>query len=147
MILNNIHWLLNKRRYLRNHMTEEELILWSKLKHSQLNGWKFRRQHSIGFYILDFYCPIKRIGIELDGGQHYQDDNIDYDKNRDAFLEACEIKTLRFSNFEIRNNLTGVLNCIENELSNRVYNDSRRTTPCVPSLRRRGKSRAGLNND
>lgn len=90
-------------------MTEEEIILWSKLKQKQLNGYKFRRQHSIENYILDFYCPEKRLGIELDGGQHYQDEKINYDEKRTNNLKTLNIKIIRFTNFDIRNNLNGVL--------------------------------------
>ena len=65
-IVNNISALFYRRKELRNNATLEETLLWSKLKHSQL-GLKFRRQHSIGGYIVDFYCPAKRLVIEIDG--------------------------------------------------------------------------------
>ena len=120
MILNNILSMMSKRRILRNNMTEEELILWSELKHSKLNGYKFRRQHSIGYYILDFYCPQKKIGIELDGTQHYQNDNFEYDQNRDAFLKACGVIVLRFTNIEVKKYLLKVINRVSIELENRV---------------------------
>jgi very-short-patch-repair endonuclease len=112
MNINNKKELLEYRRYLRNHMTDEELILWSKLKNSQLNGFKFRRQHSIGNYILDFYCPIKHLGIEIDGGQHYETEKIKYDENRTNYLISLNIRIIRFTNIEIKKNINGVLNKI-----------------------------------
>jgi len=112
MNINNKKELLGYRRYLRNHMTVEELILWSKLKNSQLNGYKFRRQHSIGNYILDFYCPIKHLGIEIDGGQHYETKKIKYDENRTNYLNSLNIRIIRFTNIEIKKNINGVLNKI-----------------------------------
>ena len=62
-----------KRKKLRNNLTPAEAALWNLLKNSQLEGRKFRRQHSVGFYILDFYCPSERMAIELDGAQTIAD--------------------------------------------------------------------------
>ena len=109
MIINNKQPLLQNRRYLRKNMTKEELILWSVIKNRKLLGFKFRRQHSVGNYILDFYCPERKLAIELDGNQHYDKDSIEYDNYRDEFCKSIGIYTLRFSNFEIRRNLNVVL--------------------------------------
>jgi very-short-patch-repair endonuclease len=65
--INNKAELKNYRKSLRQKMTKAEIALWSKIKNSQLAGHKFRRQHSIGFYILDFYCTDLKLAIELDG--------------------------------------------------------------------------------
>jgi very-short-patch-repair endonuclease len=100
------------RSTLRQHMPAPEVILWSKLRKSQLNGFRFRRQHSIGRYIVDFYCPAKKLAIELDGDSHYTPDSIVYDKIRDEFIATCEIVTIRFTNEEIIKNLNGVLDVI-----------------------------------
>jgi very-short-patch-repair endonuclease len=70
--LNNLSYLIPTRKYLRENMTEAELVLWSVLKDKKLCGRKFRRQHSIGFYIADFYCPSENLIIELDGRYHYR---------------------------------------------------------------------------
>ena len=68
--LNNNKSLKTKRQYLRTPSTPAEILLWKFLKQNQLVGRKFRRQHSIGNYILDFYCPSQKLIIELDGNAH-----------------------------------------------------------------------------
>ena len=65
--LNNLNFLKNTRDNLRKNMTEAELVLWEVLKDKKLSGRKFRRQHSIGYYIADFYCTSEKLIIELDG--------------------------------------------------------------------------------
>lgn len=93
-------------------MTQEEKILWEKLRNSQLKNMKFRRQYSVGFYILDFYCPEIKLCIELDGKHHEENDAKEYDKNRDEFLKSLGIKTVRFSNLEIKMNIENVVQAI-----------------------------------
>jgi len=95
-------------------MTEEEVILWSYLKNKQTD-YKFRRQVSIGKYIVDFYCPAKKLAIELDGSQHAVE-KIKYDKSRTKYFKLKGIKIMRYWNDEIRQNLTGVLEDINNNL-------------------------------
>jgi very-short-patch-repair endonuclease len=73
-----------KRQELRNALTPQELKLWALLRNENL-GCKFRRQHGIGPYIVDFYCKEKSLIIEIDGSQHQ--DNANYDKKRDQYLE------------------------------------------------------------
>ena len=77
-------------------------------------GYKFHRQHSIGNFIADFYCPTRKLIIELDGSQHL--DNQEYDKERTEYFESLGIKVIRFWNNEINNNLNGVLMKIKEEL-------------------------------
>jgi very-short-patch-repair endonuclease len=102
--------LLKKRKNLRNCSTPFEIILWKSLQNSQLNNRKFRRQHSIGNYIADFYCPQEKLVIELDGDSHFISDTaIVYDLKRTEFFESLGIKVLRFNNREIAKNLGGVL--------------------------------------
>lgn len=98
--IHNIKKLLERRKDLRNKSTPEEILLWLRLKDSQL-GFKFRRQHSIGGYIADFYCPIKKLIIEIDGPQHSSKEDIKYDKVRTEFFKGLDIKVLRFTNREI----------------------------------------------
>lgn len=69
--IHNIRILKENRQGLRNTPTPAEAALWLKLRKSQLDGRKFRRQHSVGTYILDFYCPSEMLGIELDGADHF----------------------------------------------------------------------------
>jgi very-short-patch-repair endonuclease len=110
--IHTIKYLHDARKDLRNNITPQELILWYKLKNSHL-GYKFRRQHSIGRFIADFYCPIKKLVIELDGSQHL--DNEEYDKERTEYFESLNIKVLRFWNNDVDKNLNGVLMKIEKE--------------------------------
>src|ERR1035437_1952232 len=104
----NIKKLFERRKELRNNSTSQEDLLWSKLKNSQI-GLKFRRQHSIGGYIVDFYCPSKRLVIEIDGPQHFTKDNKEYDEIRTEFFKGLDIKVLRFTNIEIDTNIYEVL--------------------------------------
>ena len=83
-------------REMRGRMTDAETLLWMLLRNRRIAGAKFRRQHPVGRYILDFYCAEKQLGIELDGGQHGE--TIDYDQQRDRWLQAQGIRILRFWN-------------------------------------------------
>lgn len=105
----NINPLKNRRQQLRNRATEEERILWSCLKRNTLKH-KFIRQYSVEGYVIDFYCPEKRLAIELDGEQHRQ--NIEYDLYRTKLLNAYGIKVIRFWNNEVKDGLTKVLHQI-----------------------------------
>ncbi len=84
------------------------------MKEKQINGCKFRRQHPIYRYILDFYCHEKKIAIEVDGRIHSQ--NKDYDDYRDDFLKSIGVVTLRFTNDEILNEIDTVLEKIKSAL-------------------------------
>ena len=97
---------LSRRKELRRSSTPQELKLWLYLKNKNL-GVKFRRQHGIGPYIVDFYCKEKNLIIELDGSQHIEAK--EYDEERDAFIKNLNIKVLRFWNNEVDKNITGVL--------------------------------------
>src|SRR5882724_7446261 len=90
-IVNNIKTLFQRRKDLRNESTREEILLWMHLNNSQA-GFKFRRQHSIGGYIVDFYCPTKKLIVELDGSQHLTKDSLEYDTNRSKYFEGLGIK-------------------------------------------------------
>ena len=111
--LNNLPYLKDTRVKLRKNMTEAELVLWEVLKDKKLCNRKFRRQHSIGHYIADFYCTSEKLIIELDGQHHYSTEGIDKDIERDKHLEMMNIKVLRFENKEVFNNLTAVLKIIK----------------------------------
>ena len=101
--------LLHARRQLRRQLTPAEAALWNALKNRQLDGRRFRRQASVGPYILDFYCPAERLAIELDGAAHDHALAQAHDARRDAWLAAQGIRTLRFVNDELRHNMDGVL--------------------------------------
>lgn len=103
-----------QRKYLRNNMTKAEVILWSKLKGRQLLNYKFRRQHGIGNYIVDFYCPELKLAIEIDGESHYTSEGKLHDKKRGEYLTKQGISIQRFTNIQVKQNLDGVLNEIIN---------------------------------
>lgn len=94
-IIYNHPKLKSHRKDLRKNATDVEVELWKKLKSSQL-GYKFRRQASIGPYVVDFYCPKKRLVIELDGSQHNDPETKKYDQYRNEYLESLDIVVLRF---------------------------------------------------
>lgn len=108
MRLNNLIVLKTKRKELRKNLTPAEARLWLNLKSSQL-GQKFRRQHSIGYYIVDFYCPAKKLAIELDGSPHDTEQGYTKDQNRTKALENLGIKIIRFQNQDVMKNSEGVL--------------------------------------
>ena len=94
---------------LRNDSTSAETILWQGLKKSQLRGRKFRRQHSIGPYIVDFYCPAEKLAIELDGAVHNDPGRQEYDAERETFLRRQGIRIVRFENREVFEDVEVVL--------------------------------------
>src|SRR3989344_987879 len=115
-IVHNITKLLERRKELRNNSTPQEILLWLRLKNSQ-TGFKFRRQHSIGGYIVDFYCPSKKLVIEVDGPEHFTKENTEYDKIRSKFFEGLDIKVLRFTNREVDTETERVMKKIKSELT------------------------------
>ncbi|WP_196893500.1 endonuclease domain-containing protein [Aureivirga marina] len=116
LIIHNKKELIEHRKKLRNNATPAEAHLWKHLKGRQLNGYKFRRQHSIFNYIVDFYCPLKKLVIELDGNFHYTLDGLIQDKERDNILKEIGITTVRFENKLVFEYTTEVLEIILNTL-------------------------------
>jgi very-short-patch-repair endonuclease len=101
-----------KRSTLRRNPTAAETVLWKNLQNSQLDGKKFRRQHSIGPYIVDFYCSEYRVAIELDGAKHMTPIGNETDEKRDEFLRRLNVRVLRFENRLVFESLELVLNTI-----------------------------------
>ncbi len=112
--INNLPYLKTFRKELRNTLTPAEAKLWTLLKGRGLEGRKFRRQHSVANYILDFYCPEENLAIELDGQGHFEASQAEYDQDRDLFLEAFGIRVLRFENKWVWDNPEELLNEIKN---------------------------------
>ena len=100
---------------LRKSMTNAEKILWEKLKNRKFDGYKFRRQHPIDSFIVDFYCHKLRLAIEVDGKIHQKQK--EYDKGRTAELNRYEIAVIRFTNEQIEEDLLGVLQQIRYQIS------------------------------
>ena len=105
-------------RRLRNAPTDAESKLWQRLRHRQLDHCKFRRQHPVGDYILDFVCLERKIVIELDGSQHLA--QVEYDRIRTRFLESVGFIVLRFWNNEVFENLEGLLQVVLQTLRDRA---------------------------
>jgi len=122
---------LDLRRRFRKEMTPAEEQLWFKLNRKQLLGVKFRRQHGIGPYIVDFYCPEKALIVEVDGDVHAFENNLEKDKLRQNYLENLGLRVVRYQNNDILKSLESVLE----DLCQKVEN----LPPPAPSLQRRGK--------
>ncbi len=102
-------------KIMRKHPTDAENLLWQYLHAKKLGGFKFRRQHPIGKYIVDFICLKKKLAIELDGGQHAKKRVASEDRTRDEWMKSQGFKILRIWNHEVLQNLEGVLEIIADE--------------------------------
>ncbi len=107
--------LTRTARKLRRDMTEAEKLLWSHLRGSQIEGQKFVRQFPIGRAVVDFACRSAKLAIELDGGQHSENEA---DEARTQLIEAHGYQVIRFWNNEVFENMDGVLESIRQELFN-----------------------------
>ena len=105
--INSPQYIIKLAQEMRRNLTPCEEILWDALKEKKLNECKFRRQHPVNRYILDFYCHEYKLAIEIDGDVHR--DKCDQDEFRDKYLESLGIKTLRITNDEILQNMDEVL--------------------------------------
>ena len=131
----NIH--LERRRYLRRASTRPEMELWEYLRGNRFQGLKFRRQYSVGNFVLDFYCPKLRLGIELDGAGHNLPAQRQHDDFRTAWLGSMYIRIVRFRNEDVMGDIEGVLkrladfstapnpsSCKEGNPSKHLYSES-----------------------
>ena len=112
--IHNRKYLNEYRKRLRNNLTSAEATLWKSLQKKQLMGRKFRRQHSIKNFIVDFYCASEKLIIELDGAVHLDFAQENYDHERTLQLEKLGFMILRFENKEVFENLEVVLDTISN---------------------------------
>ncbi len=103
-------------RQLRKSETWAEKLLWRWLRDRRFNGYKFRRQHPVGIYCLDFFCHAARLNIELDGSQHGFPEGRAHDLERESFLKSQGIKTLRFWNTHLRRDAESIRDTIFLEL-------------------------------
>lgn len=102
--------LISRARELRKEMTRQERHLWYDFL--AMYPVRFQRQKTIGCYIVDFYCHIAKLAVELDGSQHYSQASMEYDLRRSAVLKAQGIKVLRFTNLDIDRNFVEVCEVI-----------------------------------
>lgn len=105
----------SRARSLRSGMTDVERLLWRAIRGKQIQAHRFRRQHPIGPYIVDFACIEQKLVVELDGGQHQKQNP--QDEQRTACLQSQGWQILRFWNNEVLNNLDGVLSTIVEHLN------------------------------
>ena len=107
-----------RTRELRKNMTPQEKHLW----YDYLSTYdiKIYRQRSIGGFIVDFYCSKVKLAIEIDGSQHYTEEGIEYDKERNFVLKKYGVETIRFSNLDIDRNFEGVCQEIDKVIKERI---------------------------
>ena len=117
-------------RALRKRMTDAERLLWRHLRNRELGGWKFRRQYPVGPFIVDFICVEKNVVIEVDGGQHAE--NEEQDIQRSAYLNKMGYRVIRFWNNEVLQEIEAVLTAIFAILANGKQN-SPSPQPSPPS--------------
>lgn len=111
-------YLIPKAKALRKNATPQEQALWFKfLKDYPI---KFRRQKPLEKYIVDFYCHKAKLAIEIDGAQHFEDAEKEYDAKRTEIIERRGIKVIRFTNLDINVNFNEVCEMIDNEVKNRI---------------------------
>lgn len=105
--------LRNRRKELRQNLTPAEAFLWRYLQNKKLAGRKFRRQHGIGSYIVDFYCASERLIVELDGEVHNNPVAAEKDERRTKYPENLDYRIIRFENKMVFDHLTSVLREIQ----------------------------------
>ncbi len=110
--------LLDNARSLRKNMTPEEKKLWYTFLRSY--PVSFRKQFIKDRYILDFYCPSAKLAAEIDGGQHYSEEGLEYDESRTKALERFGIKVLRFTNTDIHHRFHEVCEMIDENIKRRM---------------------------
>lgn len=123
------------KRQLRSNMTAAEQRLWRRLRLRQFYGLKFRRQHGIGPYIVDFYCPDRALVIEVDGNTHAEEERLQKDRDRDNSLRRLRLCVIRYQNSDIMINLEGV----REDLSRWVKADTNSPTPSLQRRREEGR--------
>ncbi|MDB6023986.1 MAG: putative endonuclease [Verrucomicrobiales bacterium] len=111
---------IERARQLRADDTWAEKLMWRWLRDRRFSGYKFRRQHPVGIYYLDFFCKEAELNIELDGRQHGFPDQQKHDGEREKFLQSNGIKTLRFWNSHLRRDAQSIRDTIFNELQTRA---------------------------
>ena len=128
---------LAQKRRLRSSMTPTEQLLWTKLRARQCHSFKFRRQHAIGPFIVDFFCPEQLLVIEIDGDVHARKTQRTKDLLRERHLRSLELRVIRYTNHEVLTNLNGVLEHLLAILT------AGSTSPS-PLLTKEGKGGAGI---
>ncbi|MGD1043789.1 MAG: endonuclease domain-containing protein [Bacteroidota bacterium] len=105
-----------RRKALRKNLSKAEAIMWNHLSRRQMNGYKFRRQHSVEQYVIDIYCPELELAIEIDGDSHFMPGAEEQDKARQEYIESFGIQFLRFTNEDVYKNIDGVCKTVFNKI-------------------------------
>lgn len=130
-LLHNRAEYTDLRQTLRQCASRAEIILWLQLKERGCEGYKFRRQHGIGRYIVDLYCPKLKLAVEIDGSQHFEPNAREYDRKRDAWLEGVGIMVVRFTAYDCCFHIDSVMTALRDIVRRRA-----RTTSPSRSARR-----------
>jgi len=101
-----------RRQELRNNATTAEQVLWEHLRRKQIEGARFRRQYSIGAFVVDFYCPLLRLVVEVDGSIHEREDVRKKDQKRQKRIEDLKLHVIRFTNREVMADIQNVIEII-----------------------------------
>jgi very-short-patch-repair endonuclease len=112
---------IQRARHLRLRQTSPEGLLWHALRNRRLARWKFRRQHPIDRFVVDFVCLDTKLVIEVDGATHPTGPEVNHDNERTRRLEVCGYQVIRFANSDIYDNIDGVVETILAELEQRVH--------------------------
>ena len=107
-----------RRRKLRREQTAAEALLWTYLRGRRLMGWKFKRQFSVGAFVIDFYCCAARLAVEIDGSTHELTAVKESDAEKELYLKSLNIRVLRFTNEEVLSSCDTVLNRLLEFLNN-----------------------------
>ena len=108
--------IFRRAEILRHNMTEAEQLLWRELNFNQIKGYKFRRQHPINQFIVDFYCHKAKLVIELDGEIHNKEEVAERDEGREYMLKNFGLEVIRFKNKDVKENINLVLSQIKQKL-------------------------------
>ena len=130
----------NRARRLRRDSTFPERLLWSRLRGRRLAGLKFRRQHPVGRFIVDFYCDEHRLAVELDGQSH--NDRAAHDAARSAWLEQQGVRVLRFHNDDVLEDVEPVLAAIAKAAGIDVFDPETQPPSPQPSPKGKGSHRS-----
>lgn len=112
--------LKENSRSLRSNMTDAEQLLWQHIRRKQIHGVQFYRQKPLLAFVVDFYCPVAKLVIELDGSQHFAEEHQAKDQERDAVLAGSGLRVLRFDNRQILSETDAVLEVIDAAVEERV---------------------------
>lgn len=108
--------LKERSQQLRGDITAGEEFLWSKIRAKQIKGCWFYRQKPVGEYIADFYCPKAKLVVEVDGGHHFSNETVEYDKVRNEYMAGMGLRVQRFTNKQVLTNIETVLERIKSEM-------------------------------